>query len=193
MFDDVRQAITRHTPISDSDWELMLPMLHVRSYGRGDHTLRAGEVERRLGYVRSGSLRWYSLTERGQQANFHFFFEDEFIAGYDSFLTQTPSKMFIEAMEPCEIVYLADREGIHTLYDRSHAWERVGRLVCERAYAFSARRVQAFMFLSAEERYLALIKERPDIFERVSLSHIASFLGIQPPSLSRIRARLVKP
>jgi len=76
------------------------------------------------------------------------------------------------------------------LYRQSHQWECFGRLLAQEAFNIAIERAESFLFLSPEERYLQLIKNHPDIFNNIPLYHISSYLGIQGPSLSRIRKRL---
>jgi CRP-like cAMP-binding protein len=176
--------------VSDADWHMLAPGLRLRTLRRSEYLLRAGEVERRIAFVLSGSFRWLYTDRRGEERNFHFFFEDSFVVGYDSYVTQMPSRLSIQAMQPASIVVLPPRDEILALYRRSHAWERFGRIVGEQVYADAAQRTQELLFCRAEERYLHLIRDHPDLLRRVSLAHIASFLGIKGPSLSRIRRRL---
>jgi CRP-like cAMP-binding protein len=124
--------------------------------------------------------------------NFHFFFDNEFVVEFNSFLSQKPSQMFIQAMEDSQVILLPKRDKILESYAKSHTWERFGRIISEMQFMHSSGRVQDFLFRNAEERYLNLLKEHPDIFQRVSLSNISSYLGIQGPSLSRIRKRISK-
>lgn len=190
MFEAIHAAFNAISPLTDADWAMIEPHLRRKTYGKGDYYLRLGETEQQIGFVESGSFRWYFINDKGEEVNFHFFFEQGFVVGYDSYVAQTPSRMAIQAMEPSSVVLLPKRQGILDLYNASHHWERFGRIVGELVYAESNRRVQDFLFHTAEERYLKLLNEQPDIFQRISLAHIASYLGIQAPSLSRIRKRL---
>ncbi|WP_218127825.1 Crp/Fnr family transcriptional regulator [Niabella drilacis] len=81
-------------------------------------------------------------------------------------------------------------EDLLFLYQHSHAWERFGRLLAQQAFNIVNERTESFLFKTPEERYLDLIEHHPDIFNNVPLYHISSYLGIQGPSLSRIRKRL---
>ncbi len=190
MYASIRAAFNAISPITDTDWAMIEPHLRHKTYGKGDYYLHLGHTEQQIGFVESGSFRWYFINDKGEEVNFHFFFEQGFVVGYDSYVAQTPSRMAIQAMEPSTVVLLPKRQGILELYAASHNWERFGRVVGEMVYTESNRRLQDFLFHTAEERYLNLVREQPDIFQRVSLAHISSYLGIQGPSLSRIRKRL---
>jgi hypothetical protein len=84
-------------------------------------------------------------------------------------------------------MYIID---LQSLYQRSHQWEKFGRLLAQEAFNVTMTRIEGFMFKTPEERYLDLIQQHPDIFNSVPLYHISSYLGIQGPSLSRIRKRI---
>jgi CRP-like cAMP-binding protein len=192
MYESLLRAFRALAPISDTDWEMIRPQLTTKQYKRGEYHLQEGAVENQIGFILTGSFRWFYLNGKGDEVNYNFFFEQMFVVGYDSYVSQTPSRMSIQALEDSEVVMLPLRPQVEALYDQSHNWERFGRLICEQVYAYSSRRAQDFLFHSAEERYLNLLQTYPDIFQRLSLAQIASYLGVQPPSLSRIRKRLAK-
>jgi CRP-like cAMP-binding protein len=190
MFNKLKNAINSISPISEEDWLMLEPQLNLREYKKNDYYLSAGETENQIGFIDEGSFKWYYINSKGEEVNFHFFFDSNFVVEFNSFILQKQSQMFIQAMEDSQVILLPKREKILELYASSHNWERFGRIISESRYTDSSKRVQDFLFRSAEERYLNLIKEHPDIFQRISLSNISSYLGIQGPSLSRIRKRI---
>ena len=192
MYQKLKTAINLISPIDEEDWSMLEPQLHIREYKRNDYYLSADEIENQIGFINVGSFKWYYINSKGEEVNFHFFFDNEFVVEFNSFLSQKPSQMFIQAMEDSQVVLLPKRDKILETYAKSHNWERFGRIISETQFKNASQRVQDFLFRSAEERYLNLLKEHPDIFQRVSLSNISSYLGIQGPSLSRIRKRISK-
>ncbi len=192
MFEKLKSHIDTFSKISDEDWQLLLPQLKIRYFNKNQFYLREGDVEQQIGFLNSGLFRWYYINKDGDESNYHFFFDENFVVDYHSFVTQQPSRMFIQALEPAEVVLLPKRDLILSIYKKSHAWESFGRLIAEASYIETAKRAHDFLFLSPEERYLELIKMRPDIINRVSLTNISSYLGVKPQSLSRIRKRLMK-
>lgn len=192
MYQKLKNAINLISPIGDEDWLMLEPQLSVREYTKNDYYLSENEIENQIGFINEGSFKWYYINQKGEEVNFHFFFDNEFVVEFNSFITQQPSKMYIQAMENSQVVLLPKREKILESYAKSHNWERFGRIISETQFTHSSERVQDFLFRSAEERYLNLLKEHPDIFQRISLSNISSYLGIQGPSLSRIRKRIFK-
>jgi CRP-like cAMP-binding protein len=172
---------------------MLEPQLRVQRFAKNEYYLMAGETEHQIGFICKGNFRWYYINNKGEEVNFHFFFDNNFIVEFKSFLSQKPSNMYIQAMEESEVIMLPKREKILELYTRSHNWAEFGRKIAEWVYMETSSRVQDFLFRNAEERYIQLMKQHPEIFQRVSLTNIASYLGVQGPSLSRIRKRISKP
>lgn len=145
-----------------------------------------------MGFLIDGVFRVYYEAEaeaESKEINTHFILPEDFVVEFDSFLAQSPSRYSIQALEPAEMIVF-DFAALQEAYARSHGWERLGRLLAESAYRRSRERTEAFLFLSGEERYLKAVREEPRLFERVPLYHIASYLGVERESLSRIRRRL---
>jgi CRP-like cAMP-binding protein len=192
MSTDIKTAFNSISHIPEEDWEKFEPYLKTREIKKNQYYLREGEIEQQISYIVSGSFRWYYINDKGQEVNYHFFFDGSFLVDYLSLITQQPSRMYLQAMEDSVIILLPKRNKILDFYAESHSWERFGRIVAESVYAETANRAHDFLFRTAEERYRILLRQRPNIFQRVSLSHISSYLGMQGPSLSRIRKRISK-
>ena len=174
----------------EQDCEVFLPHLRERQLSKYDHLVHQGEVCEEIGFVVEGDLRMYYGMD-GKEINTHFFFPDEFAVVYESFLQARPSRYNIQALTDARLVTF----GLHALqlaYDRSPRWERFGRKMAEGAYAAATARIEGFLFMDAMERYNALASTRPEVLERIPLYQVASYLGIERETLSRIRHKLVK-
>jgi CRP-like cAMP-binding protein len=189
MHDELKKQIQSYADITEDDWQLAMPHLRLKKFRRGEYFFRAGEIEKEIGFIIRGIFRWYYINSKGDEVNYWFLFEKNFMVEYGSFITQKPSEMYIEAMQDSEILSLP-RDIVLDLYRQSHRWEHFGRNIAETIYTKAASRMQDFQFRTAEERYINLLENHPDIFQKVSLSHISSYLGIKGPSLSRIRKRI---
>jgi CRP-like cAMP-binding protein len=143
-----------------------------------------------MGFVNSGLFRMYYLSH-GKEINTNFFFENNFLVDHDSFINQKPSRYFIQALEDSEIIAI-DYQLLQKAYTSSKNWERFGRLTSELHIKMLAERVESFLFMEGKDRYLQLVKTHPCIFERVPLYHIASYLGMERESLSRIRRKITE-
>jgi CRP-like cAMP-binding protein len=147
-------------------------------------------VQREIGFVVSGLLRVFYNDESGKEISVNFIREGGYATHYSSFIAQTPCRYCIQCVESSLLVtlpYAHIQEG----YRRFPGLERYGRLVAEEVLKMQQRRIEGFIFGNAESRYLSFVRENPALLNRVSVSHLASFLGIERQSLTRIRKRLV--
>lgn len=190
LFDHYKTAVQRIAPVTDADCDMFIPFLRIRPYAKGSNFVVEGQISNEIGFITKGSFRIYYLLD-GKEINTNFFFENYFVVEYQSFLLQRPSKYYIQAMEDSEVITFTSAE-LKSTYNISHNWERFGRIIAEKLFIDASERAESFLFLTGEQRYLSLLKRRPKIFERVPLYHIASHLGIERESLSRLRKKILK-
>lgn len=164
------------------------PHLTTRQLREKDFFLSAGKTCKEIGFINIGAFRTYYLAE-DREINTQFVFENSFAVDYDSFLQQKPSRYFIQALEDSEIVTF-NLATLQNAYSQSHNWERFGRIMAEISYKLTTARVETFLFMNGEERYLHLLENEPHLMNRVALYHIASYLGLERESLSRLRKKL---
>lgn len=175
--------------MNDADFAISAPYWQERCYKKGEFYNEYKNVCKYLGFVLSGVFRIYKFHEpSATERNMLFFTEDQFMSSYKSFLNQTGCEYYTESMTNSEILYI-HYNHLQQLYRCSPAWERFGRIFAESALNTVMSNTEGFLFKTAEERYMELVKLHPDIFQSVPLYHIASYLGIEGPSLSRIRKR----
>lgn len=178
------------TGMSREDFELSRSYWHHKSYKKGEFYNEYRNVCKHLGFVLSGVFRIYRYDDRSAtERNMLFFTANQFMSPYKSFLNQQACEYYTEAMTAADTFYI-HYDHLQMLYKTSPAWERFGRLYAEAALNSLMTNTEGFLFKSAEERYKELLAIHPDIFDAVPLYHIASYLGIEGPSLSRIRKRL---
>lgn len=160
---------------------------------KGDHLLRLGDRAEHVFFVNRGLLRYYFLdAATGTERTGQFFDEGQVVTDVDSFLTGRPARTSFEAIAPAQVLRLP-RAALDAAYDRDHAVERYGRLMVQQALTGSQLRAERLLTLSPEERYRTFVGTRPDVARRVPQYLIASYLGITPEALSRIRARASRP
>ena len=176
--------------ITAKDFATSLPHWQLREYKKGEFYNEYKNVCKHLGFIISGVFRTYHVnTETGEEKNLLFFSEKQFVASYKSFLTQTPCNYYTESLVDSSILYI-HIDDLNRLYSESHQWERFGRFIAELAFNEVMDHTEDMMFKTPEQRYQQMLERHPGIFNSVPLYHIASYLGIQGPSLSRIRKRL---
>ena len=160
----------------------------VRTYDKGTVLLEAGQISTSAYFVLEGCLRQYSLRD-GEEHTTAFFTESQWVISLASSLRQAPAEHSVVCAETTTVVIgNAQREA--ALFERYPRLQSVARRVVEHLLAEEQSRLAAYVAASPEERYLALRQERPELLERLPLYQIASYVGIRPESLSRIRKRL---
>lgn len=186
----MRNFISRFIRFSDNDWQLLQSITARRFLRKGEFVLQAGQVCSHVTFINKGFVRIYNVVN-DEDLTVNFAFEGNFITDYASFVSRKPSGDFIVAMEDLEILQIG-YDNLQAAYSQSPTWERFGRLMAEYILLFIASRNKSLLFDTPEERYLNLLRERPKVMVNVPLKYIASYLGITPEALSRIRKRLAK-
>jgi CRP/FNR family cyclic AMP-dependent transcriptional regulator len=181
--------IARCTTLTDEELALFDGVMIRQHFEAKSYLLREGEVCRFEAFVIKGCLRKYCIDDAGHDVNLQFAVEDWWISDMTSFTAQTPSKLFIQAMEDCEVLMIsyADKEEI---FKRVPALERMFRLMVQRSHAVLQERFVGILTQPAEERYLQFLEQYPTLPQRIPQHYIASYLGMTAEFLSKVRKRL---
>lgn len=163
----------------------------IQRFHKKEFFLKSGSIQKTMGYIVKGIFRRYYIDENGKEITSYFLHENNFVTDYPAFVKQQPTKFYIEALEPTLIVTLSYQK-IQEGYSRFINFEKFGRLIAEDALMIQTKRIEDFLFMTPEERYIDFVKNNNEIMNRVSLSHLSSLLGIERQSLSRIRKRIAK-
>lgn len=163
--------------------------LTIEEFDKKDYFLQFGKVQKCIGFVVNGLVRSSFVDKDGNEITVGFYSEGDYATHYPAFITQQPSKYSIQCLEPTTMVCLS-YENMQWIYEHLPNLERYGRLVAEEILKRQQARIESFIFQTAEERYLDFIKHHSGLFNRVSISHLCSFLGIERQSLTRIRQKL---
>lgn len=185
----LKNVIKDISPISENEWNLFENKIHEKTIVKNDYFTKPNRICNQIGFVLKGAFRTFYIDKNGADITTHFQLENMFIVDYQSFITSKKSVFQIEALENSHILYF-NKKTVESLFEQSHNWEKFGRIIAEQVFVMYTKRFQSLLFQTAEERYLHLLKESPEIFQRVPQYLIASYLGIKPPSLSRIRKQL---
>ncbi|MFK7770998.1 MAG: Crp/Fnr family transcriptional regulator [Saprospiraceae bacterium] len=183
-------ALNQFADLTSDDFKLSTSFWHTKEYKKGDYFNHHKNVCKYLGFINTGAFRSYILDRKtGEEKNIFLYSQNSFVVPFKSLINQTPCEYATQAMTDASILYI-NINDLLSLYQQSHNWERFGRLMAQMAFNVTIERLESFIMRTPEERYLDLIKNHPDIFNNIPLYHISSYLGIQGPSLSRIRKRL---
>lgn len=188
MYSKVKQFYLSLAYISDEDWNLLSERFTVKHIAKGEILHRPGEICNHVSFVNSGLLRSYMMVE-GKEFISHFAMENCYISVYDSFLTRQRGDIFIDALEDTEVVQLS-YENLQWLYRSVPSAQMFGRLIAEQIYILTTKRSNSLFLNSPEERYFELLRENPSVLQRVPQYMVASFIGVTPEALSRIRKRV---
>jgi CRP-like cAMP-binding protein len=185
----IKAAVFSFQPLDEAEWGEFSQILDLRLYKKGDFLIREGEVEHSIYFLNSGATRHY-FTRDGKEFTVDFQFAGDFVTAYYSLITGEPGAIFVEVLEDTTAVVIPYGQ-LQTFYHRSHAGERIGRLMAEYQYAKRLRREMDLLSRTAEERYAHLLQKAPSLVATISVKHLSSYLGIAPESLSRIRKQLM--
>lgn len=184
----LREFYHRFIALNDAEWEALSESHNLLFYKRGELLNRPGEVSTSVFFILKGGVRFY-YVQQNKEYIAGFCFENEYQGDYKLAITGEPSKLFIEALEDCQ-VYKLDYKDILKLYQEFPVFVKFGRLLAEQLYIFLSIRIESYLYESHEQRYRNLYKQNPDILQRVPQYMIASYIGVTPETLSRIRKKM---
>jgi CRP-like cAMP-binding protein len=174
--------------LSEKEVDEFLSFGRLCRYQANEVVFSGGRPFTKLLFIETGLIRAYRIID-GNDFSYFFFSNNEFAVDFQSYLTETVSSLLFETLTETTY-YEYTKSVINTFYTRMPKLERIGRLMAEKAYLSAAERLKQHQTDSLKSRYLTLISKNPQLFQEVSLRHIASYLGVKPQSLSRIRAEI---
>ncbi|RKR04962.1 CRP-like cAMP-binding protein [Flavobacterium sp. 90] len=186
LFKSVREICPE---ITDEEMSQYASRLTFQELHKKDFFLQVGKVQKSIGFIANGLVRSSFVDNEGNEITVGFYSEGDYATHYPAFITQQPSKYSIQCLEPTTMVCLS-YEDLQWIYKKLPSFEKYGRLVAEEILKRQQARIENFIFQTAEERYIDFIKHHSDLFNRISVSHLCSFLGIERQSLTRIRQKL---
>ena len=188
--EQIKAYLDQIAAISNSDWDFFNSKLHRRIIKKKAVFLKLDEIENHISFIESGVVRLYIPKENPEkEITFGFSFKDQFVSAYDSFLTQKPSLYQLQTLTETSVLSITYLD-LQAVYKTTQIGNLIGRLTAERLFLIKSKREQNLLNLSAEERYLKLFKERPELLKVIPLKYISSYIGVTAQALSRIRKRL---
>ena len=190
MHNKLLNYFQRIMPLSQEEVEGIVDTLTIKEFKKGDILLREGQISKEVYFVLEGCVRQYYLVD-GEEKTSNFFTEEQWVISMQSFGQSVPSNHFLDCCMDCHLV-VGNREKEEGLYRKFPKLETVSRRVMEKVFAEQQELMSSYATDTAEQRYLKLLKTRPDLFQKIPQYQIASYIGVKPESLSRIRKRLLK-
>lgn len=186
----IKTYLDQIATISNSDWDFFTSKLQRRVISKKSIFLKLNDIENTISFIESGVVRLYIPKEDlDKEITFGFSFKDQFISAYDSFLTQQPSAYQLQALTETTILSITYSD-LQEVYKMTQIGNLIGRLTAERLFLIKSKREQNLLNLTAEERYMKLFKERPELLKVIPLKYISSYIGVTAQALSRIRKRV---
>lgn len=181
-------VVDRLVIFSDEEKRAFEEYLQPKRLTRQELLLDLGDVAKQAYFILKGCIRFYYLTEDGKEITGFVFTENMFASAHTSFFNQMPSNQVLETVEPCEVLTLS-YPSLNELFQTMPKTNVLVRRIFQERFTHAQKVVESLISLKPEERYQNLIKERPDLVSRIPQHILATYLGITPVSLSRIRAR----
>ncbi len=179
--------LNKYVQLTSEESDVVSSLFVYRKYKKRQFILQEGEPTRHETFIARGLTRTYEIDEKGHEHVVQFGLEDWWVGDLYSFLSASPSKYNIDCLEDTEVFQIS-KNDLEQLYERVPKLERHFRILIQNAFISAIQRLSATLAQSAQERYEAFIKRYPQIEQRVPNHQIASYLGITPQSLSRIRS-----
>ena len=189
MFSQIKAYYKKLLPdLSEDTWLALQERLTIQHLKKGDFLTRQGEVCRQVSFINKGLVRMFYNVE-GKEIATGFMCQNEYIAQYDSFLLQQPSAGSIDALEDCEMVNLSYAD-MQLLYRSHPVFQVFGRKIAEMLFIMVTSQTTRLLTMTPEERYQSVVQYQPFVIQRVPQYMIASYIGITPEHLSRLRRKM---
>ena len=180
---------TKTIGMNEEEFELLCSHFKETTLRKKDYYLKEGAISNAKAYVKKGCSRTFVIDEKGKEHILFFAFEDWWLADFESYHSGTPGKQYVQALEDMELLVISKQDFIkmESEISKMRLWYEVKQRKMNIAMINRLSEVKSG---SCEERYFKLLDKHPEIFQRVPLQYIASYLDIEPQSLSRLRNRI---
>jgi CRP-like cAMP-binding protein len=189
MLTELRQFVAQFPSLTEEEINDIVEHLSVQQFKKGTILLHEGAVSTLCYFVLKGCVRQF-CTVNEEERTVEFYTENQTVVLFSSYGQQTPSKYSFVCAEDCTLI-VGDMAQEQAMYDQFPKLASITRGMVEQHFGKTQEDFATFITSSAEERYTRLLATRPDVFQRVPQHHIASYLGVTPESLSRIRKRML--
>ncbi|WP_213278984.1 Crp/Fnr family transcriptional regulator [Chryseobacterium indologenes] len=191
MHDQLYQLISENVKLSDSDRVLCTQYFEPVLYPKNRIIEEEEKIPQYLYFVVSGFVRLFHYNDKGDEITTHINCPPGFITSYSNFTSQSKSDENLECITECELLRIT-KPDLDLLMQQSSVFKDFSFLIFQQSLSYNEQRAKELATLTAEKRYLKLMAQNPEILHNVPMQYIASFLGMNPKSLSRIRKQIIK-
>jgi CRP-like cAMP-binding protein len=189
MKDNFKKFIKQLIPISNADFEQSMVNFKELKLIKGDYFVKENTVCKHIAFINKGILRTFYLNNKAEDTTSCFCMRNGFSTSYRSFLLQEKSQLAIQALEDTELLVI-NFQDLQKLYVEIPIWQQVGRILAEKEYLHMEKYAAILNNETAKEKYLRILSEQPEIIQKATVEHLASYLGITRRTLTRIRKEL---
>ena len=190
MSDALFQFMRKKTMLSNAEIEELVKCMNVQTFEKGTILLRQGEISTKCYFVLNGCIRQYSCMEDGREITYNFFTEEQTVVMINSYKQRKPSEFFLSCVEDSALL-VGELDSEEDMYNKFPKLREITRIILESNFGEAQDEYAQFISSTPEERYRMILKKRPGLINRVPQHQLASYLGITPESLSRIKRRLL--
>lgn len=189
MVDDLIHTIKSITDLPEEEENKLVAISSEKFMAKGGLFIREGQIPNKFAFVTQGLFRYYYVDDKGNEFTKGFFSEKSFITAYSAMAKGIGSYYSIEALEDASIIVI-DYTAWKILFNNHPCWSYFLLSLLEKGYIKKEKREREFLLLNAEERYKSFLQEYPGFDKRIKQHLIASYLGITPVALSRVRKKM---
>jgi CRP-like cAMP-binding protein len=190
MYSKLLELINQITILEEKEIELIKNSFKPLQLTKGEFFLESGKINKHIGFLNKGLVRYFVYKDE-EESTFEFTKEGEFIADYQSFNNKNESVQNIQTIEDCEILII-NYENVQNIFNSTKKGNLIGRRIIEHRFDIMVNQLLAIYMQNHEDRYQSFIKHYSDLSQRIPQYLIASYVGVKPESLSRIRRRFTK-
>ncbi|WP_177764902.1 Crp/Fnr family transcriptional regulator [Flavobacterium sp. I3-2] len=175
--------------LTENELKKFSEKLTITKIHKNDFYIKAGELQKQGGFLVKGLIRAFHTDSFGNEKNIYFIPENEYTFHYASFVNNKPSPLSFQCLETSTIINFPT-EHLQNAYDEISKFEKYGRLIVETKLKLQQQRLESFLYQNAEQRYINFINQYPQLFNRISITQLCSYLGVERQTLTRIRKKL---
>jgi len=184
----LKETLTQITHFDQASLDAFVSTFSEVNFKKGKALAKKGEYAKKIAFVLNGVIRAYYSNDKGEEYNKTFFTAGKFVGAYSSLITKQKNLIDIDCLTDCKLL-IAEYSKITSLYDQYPQIERLSRILAEYFFVIKEKREIELVTLEAKERYAIFQQEHPQLEQLIPQYHIASYLGVSPTQLSRIRAQ----